>query len=52
MRREQPRIGGEGEGEGGGCFWFRTGRKCGDRKFSSGRIIDRAKDIQSEHVWS
>lgn len=31
----------------------RAGRKCGDRKFSSGRIIDRAKDTyKARYVWS
>lgn len=35
-----------------GCFWFQSGRKCGDRKFSLGRIIDRAEDIQSERARS
>lgn len=31
-------------------FW--ANRKCGDRKFSLDRIIDRAEDIQSGHTRS
>lgn len=53
MRREQPREGGRREGAAVVFLAPRAGRKCGDRKFSSGRIIDRAKDIyKARYVWS
>jgi len=55
MQREQPAVPGGGRRaseRADGCFWFRADRKCGDRKFSLGRIIDRAKDVQSEHARS